>query len=81
VNFPRFRRSQKKRLAHIVKTGQSWKIIHHVFSTKRELLRTLRGAPSRAHLTLLQSRLSNRAGWLRYSITAIRRQSLADRAG
>jgi hypothetical protein len=53
VNFPRFRRSQKKRLAHIVKTGQPWKIIHHVFSTKCELLRTLRGAPSRAHLTLL----------------------------
>jgi hypothetical protein len=54
VNFPRFRRSQKKCLAHIVKTGQPWKIIHHVFSTKRELLRTLRGAPSRAHLTVLQ---------------------------
>jgi hypothetical protein len=31
-------------LAHIVKTGQPWKIIHHVFSTKRELPRTLRGA-------------------------------------
>jgi len=45
--------------------------------TKRELLRTLRGAPSRARLTLLQSRLSDGAGWLRYSITAIRRR-LAD---
>ncbi len=58
--LPHGDRSQGSARLLVVKSGRAWKIFHHALSTKRDLLRTLRGTLNTAHAAA--SRLSNGTG-------------------